>query len=160
MTNQQQEAFAQAVACGVSATQAFRAHVAAAGARTSACMTQAGALLAVPEVARRLAELRAEAAVSAAERYGFTRERLVGYLVEVLETPVGELDEHHRLTHEMTCDTLASGAVKMKVKGVSKEVAARLLAQICGWNGADAGSGPDGGSAGGGTLEVVIRKQV
>ena len=86
----------------------------------------ASKLLRTPKVAAYLEELRA----AAKEKAGMERDDLVKYLVNVLKTPIGEIDANHVLCQEWSCD--AEGG--MKVKMPAKLSAAKQLAEIMGWN--------------------------
>jgi len=144
LKNTRHEAFAQAVANGSTGVQAYRAHVAQEGSKTNACMTGASILLDDPNVAQRVQELKKKCEQMAEKRFDFTKQKLVGYLLEVLETPAGELDENHRLANEVTRDEIMGGdagdtatITRVKIKGISKAEAAKQLAALCGWNEAE-----------------------
>lgn len=144
LKNTRHEAFAQAVANGSSGVQAYRAHVAQEGSKTSACMTGASILLDDPNVAQRVQELKKKCEQIAEKRFDFTKQKLIGYLLEVIETPVGELDQNHRLANEVTRDEIMGGdaedtatITRVKIKGISKAEAAKQLAALCGWNEAE-----------------------
>jgi hypothetical protein len=154
LKNAKHEAFARAVAEGKSGTQAYRANVAREGSLTETCMCEASKLLSDPKISQRVEELQAQCEQIAEKRYGFGKQKLIGYLIEVLETPVGDLNEDHRLANEVTYEVQggnARGKLKRgnadegneirselvevaKIKGVSKADAYKQLATLCGWN--------------------------
>lgn len=86
----------------------------------------AAQLLAKPKVKEYLEQLR-EAAAKKAE---FSRDDLVGFLVEVIKTPVGEVGEKNRLAQKVKID--AEGGFLIEMPG--KIAAAKQLAEIMGWN--------------------------
>jgi hypothetical protein len=139
LPNKKHDAFARDIANGATGVQAYRDNVAAPDSKTNTCMTQASILLSDPKIAERIAELRIAANETLEKRLGWTKEKAMAYLVEVLETPVGELDEKHRLANEVTRDELHSGedkpdVTRVKIKGISKADAMKQLATMCGWN--------------------------
>lgn len=135
------EDFARAIANGKSGTQAYRLTVAEPGTKTDSCMVGASQLLADPKIRQRVDELKEKAEQIAEKRLEFGKEKLIAFLLEVVETPVGEIDPMSRLANEVTRDEIMGGnpddpvtVHKVKVKGVSKAEAAKQLAQLCGWN--------------------------
>ena len=86
----------------------------------------ASRLLQHPRVAEYLAMLQAEASRKAE----FTRDDLVGYLVQVLKTPVGEVTAESPLCQRMKVDEAGGFLVEMP----GKIAAAKQLAEIMGWN--------------------------
>ena len=144
LKNPRHEAFAQAVASGSSGVQAYRDHVAKDGTTTGTCMMAASVLLDDSKVALRVEELKKKCEQIAERRFEFSKQKLIGYLLEVLETPVGELDQNHRLANEVTRDEIMGGdandtaiITRVKIKGISKAEAAKQLSALCGWNEAD-----------------------
>jgi len=138
------EEFARAIANGKSGTQAYRETVAAPGTKTDSCMVGASQLLAEPKIRQRVDELKAMADQVAERRLEFGKEKLIAFLIEAVETPVGDIDEKHRLANEVTRDEIMGSdpedpvtVHKVKIKGVSKAEAAKQLAQLCGWNSPD-----------------------
>jgi len=132
LTNPKHEAFAQAVAAGSTGAAAYRNHVSSKALDNSA-QTGAGRLLADPKIAARVAELKRQVEKIADEVFHFTKADLLRWHLSVLQTPVSEIDEDHRLCQEYSLS--ATGA--MKVKMVPKMDAAKQIAAMCGWNTAD-----------------------
>jgi hypothetical protein len=77
-----------------------------------------------PEVKARIAELRGEA--SAAHR--LNRRELLNYLVDVIQTPAGEVREGDRL-----CHSYRHTARQRSTRMPDKLKAAEMLAKLCGW---------------------------
>lgn len=154
LQNPDYERFAQGLADGMSAGKSYRKNVAERGTSMAICMVNASQLLA--KIRLRADFLKARVSQIAAEKYDFGKEKLVGYLIEVLETPIGELDESHPLTAEVTSEwkggrqgQLMRGDAPdgnenaeqpyevVKVKGFGKAEAAKQLATLAGWNAPD-----------------------
>ena len=138
LPNKKHEAFAQAVANGSTGVQAYRSCISD-DCTTSSAIQAASRLLSDVNISSRVAELRIVANETLEKRLGWTKEKAMAYLVEVLETPVGELDETHRLANEVTRDELHTGedkpdVTRVKIKGISKADAMKQLATMCGWN--------------------------
>lgn len=134
------EAFAQAVAEGMSGTGAFRAHVAEQGTKTEACMTGASRLLARDEVRLRVAELRMTFQEVLQERLGVRQETIARFLVSVIETPVEEVVPNSALAQEVKRSRKIVGRGEdaeewevEQVKTPSKLDAADKLAKMAGW---------------------------
>lgn len=119
------EAFAQAVADGCSATEAYRRCIAGPDCKTASCMSEGSQLLQLPEVAERVKMLRTNMRRVLEEKLGVKQETIARYLMEVLETPVGDVEEGHRLAQEQG---------KFGMKMFSKAEAAKILNQMAGWN--------------------------
>jgi uncharacterized protein (DUF1501 family) len=66
----------------------------------------------------------------ASEAAAMDRSDLASYLVDVLQTPIGQITETHRLCQEWAMNP--AGCVNVKMP--SKLAAARQLAEIMGWN--------------------------
>lgn len=80
--------------------------------------------------------------------------QLLDMLQEVLEKPVGQVNEHSRIAHEVTKDEVAGGSagqlkrgqedsgnevvtpevMRTRVKMFPKHVAAKMMAEMMGWN--------------------------
>ena len=128
LKNKKHEAFAQAVANGSTGVQAYRDCVSN-GCTTKSAMEQACVLLADIKISSRVAELRKLAEATLERRLGWDKQRAMSYLVEVLETPIGEVDRSHRLSQELR-DTEDGTTIKLP----SKADAMKQLAAMCGWN--------------------------
>lgn len=130
LKNPKHEAFAQAIANGSTGVQAYRDNVAEPGSKTNTCMVQASILLASPNITERVEHLRKLANETLERRLAWNKEKAMRYLVEVLETPVGEIDQDHRLAQEIGFDSDG----QMKIKLPSKGDALKQLTAMCGWN--------------------------
>jgi len=128
LENAKYEQFAQLVAFGHTGVQAYRDAVST-ECTTKTAMEAASRLLADCKIAARVAELRILADETLEKRLGWTKEKAMRYLVEILETPVGEVDENHRLAQEYSMDEKG-----LKVKLVSKADAMKQLAAMTTWN--------------------------
>lgn len=128
LKNQKHEKFAQAVANGSTGVQAYKDQVSE-GCTTMSAMTQASRLLADVKISSRVAELQKLANDTLEKRLGWNKEKALTYLVEVLETPIGEVDKLHRLAQEYR-DTEDGTTIKLP----SKADAMKQLAIMCGWN--------------------------
>jgi hypothetical protein len=120
----QQRRFCQFVVQGKPAGRAYE--LAGYAARGDVADVKACNLVRKGKVAEYLATLRAEASRKAE----FTRDDLVGYLVQVLKTPVGEVTAESPLCQRMKVDEAGGFLVEMP----GKIAAAKQLAEIMGWN--------------------------
>lgn len=152
LKNTKHEAFAQAVAAGSTGVQAYRACISD-ECTTKSAMEQASTLLADLKIASRVEEIQKAFRERLEKRLGWGQEKAIAYLVEVLETPVGELHANHRLTNEMTTELRGGAKGRLyrgnapegneehaeevevvKLKGISKAEAMKQLAAMAGWN--------------------------
>lgn len=152
LKNPKWEKFAQAIANGATGVQAYRDEVAV-DCTTKTAIEQASRLLADRNVSARVEELQKLAETTLEKRLGWNKEKALTYLVEILETPVGEVDEMHRLAQEVTRDEIGGqqGRLKqgqyeegnerqsqpgerVKIKLPSKADAMKQIATMCGWN--------------------------
>lgn len=124
----QHEEFAYAIASGKTGAQAYKDTVAV-GCTAKTAIEMASKLLRTPNIRARVAYLRKQLADYVSDRHGWDREKLASYLIEALETPVGEVDQQHRLAQEVAVTQDGT-----KVKAFGKAEAAKQLAQLCGWN--------------------------
>jgi len=116
--NPRHEQFAQLVASGnLSHAEAFRE----AGYSETGAKENASRLMTNDNVSARIEELRARNA----EKCQLSRDQAVQYLVEILKTPIGEVNVDHRLCQ-------SHDAKSGKVELPSKLGAMRLLAKMCG----------------------------
>lgn len=99
--------------------------VSLASARVLACTA-----LKTPEVAaevkRRQAKMQEAAHID--------RMEIVGFLADTIRTPIGKLDENHRLTQEHSVDEVGEMTIKTKIKMPSKLEAIKILNAMMGWN--------------------------
>lgn len=147
LSNLKHEAFARAIANGESAAAAYRAAVnpngTAGSARVAACQLRKR-----PDIAERIAELHQANSQVVAEKANFTRDQGVAFLIEIIETPVGQITAQSRLAHKVTRYIQKTGGKKGK-NGLTPEViretlempnkldAFRQLCLMCGWIKAD-----------------------
>lgn len=129
LKNAKHEKFAQAVANGLTGVQAYRDEVSD-QCTTKTAMEAASRLLANCKIAARVDEIQKLVNDTLEKRLGWSKEKALSYLVEVLETPVGEVDQNHRLAQEVGFDV--SGQMKIKLPG--KNEAMKQLAAMAGWN--------------------------
>jgi len=121
--NDRMRIFCEGIMAGFPAGRAYER--AGYTARGDSADQAASRLLGNVKVARHLASLR-EAAVKKAE---LTRDDLVGYLVDVLKTPVSEIGQGHRLAQKVKVDDTG-----MMIEMPGKLGAAKQLAEIMGWH--------------------------
>jgi hypothetical protein len=119
----QQRRFCEFVVGGMPAGRAYER--AGYRARGDVADQAASRMLGTVKVAEHLRILRAEAARKAE----FTRDDLVGFLVEVVKTPVASVGEGSRLAQKVKVDDAG-----MVIEMPSKIQAAKQLAEIMGWN--------------------------
>lgn len=119
----QQRRFCEFVVGGMPAGRAYER----AGyiARGDVADQAASRMLGNVKVAEYLQRLRDEAARKAE----FTRDDLVGFLVEVIKTPVASVGEQSRLAQKVKVDDAG-----MTIEMPGKIQAAKQLAEIMGWN--------------------------
>lgn len=92
-------------------------------------MERACVLLRDIKISSRVEELQKLAETTLEKRLGWNKEKALTYLVEILETPVGEVDQDHRLAQEVK-DTEDGKQIKLP----SKADAMKQIAAMCGWN--------------------------
>lgn len=115
--------FCEGIMSGFTAVAAYeRAGYSARGDAADVCASK---LIRIPKVAAYLETLRAQAIAKA----GFTRDDLVGWLVDVIKTPVSEVGEGHRLAQKVKVDEMG-----MMIEMPGKLGAAKQLAEVMGWN--------------------------
>ena len=136
------EKFCRAVAAGSSGSQAYREHVSLGNCNNQTAQTAAYHLLQKPMIRERIEQLKERDKRTIEERLAFSRETLARFYMEALETPVGEVDQNHRLCQEYTV-TEGERSTTTKIKMVGKLEAGKALAQMAGW----IGNGNDGGKA-------------
>lgn len=132
LTNPKHEAFAQAVAKGESAAEAYRKTYPRASAATAE--TNGPALIRdETQVQLRIAEIRENANRIAKERLDLTQEEALAYLARVVRTPIGEVDHTSDLCQERTFIE-GNEETSVKVKMCGKLEAIKQVATMCGWN--------------------------
>lgn len=122
--NDLQRRFCELVVAGHKAGRAYE--LAGYSSRGDVADQAASRLLGNVKVAAYLETLR-EAASKAAE---FTRDDLVGYLVQVIKTPVGQVGQDSPLAHKVKVDEAGGFLIEM----FPKSSATKQLADIMGWN--------------------------
>ncbi len=132
LENPKHEAFAQAIAEGLSATSAYREHVAEKESLTTTCMTQGSRLLADPKIASRVAELRKDFAEVLEHQLGIRRETVARHLVSIMETPISEVKEGSELCQEYS-ETASLSGTSYRYKMPSKMDAIKELCKLAGW---------------------------
>ena len=144
LTNAKHEAFALGLAEGMSGAASYREHVAEPGAKTSTCMVNASTLLSEPNVSLRVSELRMSFADVLDKKLGVRQETVARFLVAVMETPVGEVNESEALCQEIRRSRRVVGKGEAAeewetehIKTPSKLDAADRLNKMAGWYAAD-----------------------
>ena len=146
------EEFCLRVVSGYSATRAYREAMyskdtpgagtgaSAASTPTSTASAAACRLMARPEIRERIAEMRAGASRLAEEVYGLTKETLIRSHLEIIETPLSEIDDQHPLCQELQRSRVVVGKgqeatpwVVEKVKMPSKTDSMKELAKLSGF---------------------------
>ena len=126
LANARHEQFSLRMAAGEGQAAAYQAVYT----RCNSSTAHSGAhdLMKRPEIQARVLELK----TAAAEAAGFDLQKAVAYLTEIIETPVGEIAEDHRLCQEYT-RTERAGTVTERVKMPGKLDALEKLAKLLGW---------------------------
>lgn len=145
LKNARQEKFAQNVANGLAFGEAYSK----AGYKANPdAAAKAGSRLSKTKLVKaRIAELKAKQS----DKAEMSRDELRRYLIEVLQTPVGEINIRHRL-----CQSYREGDDSREVKMPDKLKAAAELIKLCGWAEPDKIQVEAGGSIG--ALLEKIRK--
>lgn len=129
------ENFCQAVAVeGLSGAEAYRKCIATKFMERHTAQECASRVLSDADVSARISALRLNFKEFLEKRAGFTQETMGMYLVETLETPIGEITKDHRLASKLTLNDF--GGVK-SIEMFGKEAAADKLIKMAGWNAAD-----------------------
>lgn len=123
------EAFAQSVAEGNTAADAYKATVASEWATHETAMAKGSALLARGEIRARVQALRLTFKQVLEDRLGYTKATHAKILVDQIRTPVAEVNEFSPLAHEVTYDADGSKKVKM----ANKLDAMKHLAEVAGY---------------------------
>ncbi len=128
LKNPKHEAFCRAIANGSTGVQAYRDEVAI-DCTTKTAIEAASRLLADCNISARVEELQKLAETTLEKRLGWNKEKALTYLVEILETPIGEVGKEHRLAQEFRNTEDCS-----QIKLPSKADAMKQIAAMCGWN--------------------------
>jgi len=133
------EKFCQGIAAGQFACAAYLEHVSQGG-TTKTAMEAASRLLADCKIAARIAELQTSFAEVLEKKLGVKRETIARSLVEIIKTPVGEVDETSPLCQEYKRSRRVTGAGEdaaewqtEHVKTPSKIDAIDRLNKMAGW---------------------------
>ena len=130
LLNPKHEAFAALVAEGLSAAEAYRQTYPSA--KPSTVETTGPQLLRSPQVALRVEELRAIQTKVIEEKFKMGREEVTQFLVDVVKTPIGEVDETHILCQEYTETSGVNGTTR-KYKMPSKLDAVEKIIKMGGY---------------------------
>lgn len=129
LDNPKWEKFAQDVANGATGVEAYKANISN-ECTTKSAIERASQLLRDINVSSRVESLREKAKETLETHLGWDRLKAMTYLVEILETPGGEVDQNHRLAQEISYDSDG----QMKIKLPSKGDALKQLTAMVGWN--------------------------
>lgn len=89
-------------------------------------------LLAKPQVARRVSELTAQFNQHIEERFQLSKDEAIAYLVEIIRTPIGQIDENHYL-----CQSMRPNKFGLELAMPNKVAAIRELREMLpGWSAA------------------------
>ena len=121
LANPRHEKFAQAVASGKSASEAYRQ----CGANGKNGDVQAAKLVVKGSIRERIAELKE----AQSHKCELSRDQLREFLTEVILTPAGEVDEHSRL-----CQSYKVTQESREIRMPDKLRAIEQLVKLCGWN--------------------------
>jgi len=80
----------------------------------------------IAEIKKRQSKMQEAAHIS--------RMEIVGFLADTIRTPIGKIDEMHRLTQEHSVDEVGDMTMKTKIKMPSKLEAIKILNSMMGWN--------------------------
>ena len=128
LDNPKWEAFAQDVAKGTGPTAAYRKHVARGKCSDGTATTEGSKLAKNPDVALRISGLKGVISKKLGEKFDWDADKALTWLVSILETPVGSINENHPL-----CQEVRRGMNGTTIKMPGKIDAARLMAQMAGW---------------------------
>lgn len=129
--------FIQGVAVeGLSAAASYRKYVSEPGAKMDTIWSRSCDLS--KRYKERIASIRTQATDFLREQLGVTKETLLAYHVENLETPISHITEDHRLAQEMTTETRAGvggddPVTVKRIKMMPKSESAKELAKLAGW---------------------------
>jgi hypothetical protein len=122
--NPRHELFAQTVASGKSASEAYRQS----GATGKNADVHAARLMVNDGICQRVAELKA----AQSQKSELSRDQLRKFLTEVILTPAGKVDEQSRL-----CQSYKNTPEVRQIRMPDKLRAVEQLAKLCGWNEAE-----------------------
>ena len=124
LDNVRHERFAQAVASGKSAAEAYR-QSGANGATGKNADAHAARLTVNGSISRRIAELKE----AQSQKSELSRDQARQFLTEVILTPAGKVDEHSKL-----CQSYKVTPEVREIRMPDKLRAVEQLAKLCGWN--------------------------
>lgn len=125
----QHEAFCQEIAAGLSGAEAYRKCVATGWMDRDVATGLASKLLSNPKVWARCNALKLEFNEFLGRKLAFTKQTLGKYLVDVIETPIGEITANHKFASKLTLND--EGGVK-SIEMFSKESATDKLMKLAG----------------------------
>ncbi len=130
LDNPKHEAFAQAVAEGLSAAEAHRQ--AYPGNKPETSETNGPKMLRSAQVALRVEELRGVQRAILEKEFEMSRADVLRFLVEVVKTPIGKIDENHPLCQEYA-EQAGPNGVSYRYKMPSKLDAAEKIIKMAGY---------------------------
>lgn len=140
LENQKHELFLELVSLGESPSTAYRNAIATEKCKTATAWVESCRLLRHPKLTLRLQYLRSIASKSVEERFGVSRDVVVQWLLKVIETPIGDVDQNHELAQGWKAEREWRGKGDHAKEWETKEVkmpnklqAAALLCQILGY---------------------------
>lgn len=125
------ERFCQGIAEGLSASESYREHVAAEWTERVTAQVNASRLLSDERIRLRIKELRVSFKDFLADKLGYTQETQARFLVDIVATPIGDIDGAHPLAQKITY-TDKGGLKSIEMPG--KLAAAEQIAKLAGWN--------------------------
>jgi hypothetical protein len=135
------EQFARMVALHASAAAAYKKHINPTAKDESLWMA-ASRLTKTDKVAMRIQYLRSQAGKVALKNFGLDTETLVGMHLQIISTPIGEIDANHPLCVKIKRSRRLAGAGEEKsvweVEEVSKPCISRSLEALANLTGANA----------------------
>jgi phage terminase small subunit len=124
LSNLRHERFCQLFVALGNASEAYRQ----AGYRSKSPDVDAAQLLVKGSISSRITELR----VQSQRKIALTREDALELLAEIITTPAGAINKHHRL-----CESFKETADEVVIRMPSKIAAMQELCRILGWHAAD-----------------------
>jgi hypothetical protein len=121
LRNPRHELFAQAVASGKSASEAYRQS----GAAGKNADVHSARMMVNDGICKRAAELKA----AQSQKSELSSDQLREFLVAVIQTPAGKVDEQSRL-----CQSYKNTSEARQIRMPDKLRAVEQLVKLCGWN--------------------------
>lgn len=130
LENPKHEAFAAFVAEGLSAAEAYRKI--SPKVKSETAETNGPKLLRSAQVALRVEEMKAVQKEILETKFSISRQSICAYLIEVIETPIGKIDENHRLCQEYS-ETPNQSGTAFKYKMPAKLDAVEKIIKMAGF---------------------------